>query len=218
MQQPDSLARIVSYFHALAREPFSSPFGDRRPYSRLVVSEKVFRSYSCPPQCGACCMRCSLVWRHRSEAPSDAITAARAVKINNVTLDFIVDEQAGHDGRFCSHLDGEGRCGIYASRPLPCRLELFKFVHTSDHSVARAMVRLPGRGFTLTRVTGERGAQCQILPYDDALTQTHIRDLLILHKWMEEFGIENDCEGVIRYLSTGPHSQPLEIKRRRGLL
>lgn len=207
MQNPSSFDRIVSYFHALAREPFTFNQKQFNPYPKLVVSDKVFRGYDCPQGCGACCMRCSLVW----DSNNKHATSTEEFTINDVTQTFYADNQKQGD-KYCKYLNRlDGRCGVYHERPLPCRFELFKFIHTKI--AARAMVRLPGRAWTLTRIDGTKGAACTITPYDEALTKTHIRDLKIIQQWMTTFKIDNDCEKVIQWLETGPHEKFLEIQR-----
>lgn len=210
MQNPDSFDRIVSYFHALAREEFTYKGFTLLPYRQLAVSPLVFRSYTCPAGCGACCMKCSLVWDiHDPHATSELM-----VTINGISERFYTDLQEDNTGDKCKHLSREnGRCGIYHHRPLPCRLELFKFVHITAANIARALVRLPGRNWQLLRIDGERGAKCEIIPYDPELTKTHVADLLILKRWMKTFGIANDVDSVVEYLRTGPHSHPLTIPR-----
>lgn len=217
MQNPSSLDRIVTYFHALARERFSFRGEEYKPYSVLHLSDKVFRSYTCPEMCGACCMRCSLVWDHPSELARTRVDFI----INGVTQSFYTDDQIDSSDRYCRHLQKpEGRCGIYLDRPLPCRFELFKFIHVTSRNVVRAMVKLPGRNWTLMKTDGNRGALCKIIPYDKELTATHIRDLRIIKGWMDGFQIANDCDAVIKFLESGPHEQALKIQRstRRTLL
>lgn len=220
MNNPDSTDRIVSYFHALSRVPFSYKGQTYHPYDRLVVSNKVFRSYSCPSGCGACCMAVSLVW---DDAPSDLSDRVEQhwFTIGDTSLPFWQYKQQGSGGRFCDFLNqSDGRCGVYSNRPLPCRFELFKFVHGVSSSTARAMVKLPGRNWALTRIDGQRGAQCEILPYDRALTETHIRDLRIIAGWMARFNLANDALAVVKYLETSSGVDDLRINRRerRGLI
>lgn len=210
MTDPDSFDRIVSYFHALARDPFTYKGTTFEPYQRLALSEKCFRSYTCPEGCGACCMRCSLVWDFIPEGiPSEP----QIFEVNGHKLQFHVDRQLRNTGRFCHHLTPTGRCGVYTQRPLPCRFELFKFTHVVSKSTARAMVRLPGRNWALTRVDGEKGAKCEIIAYDRALTQTHINDLGIIMRWMDSFNIRHDGRALMNYLISGPHHKSLVIER-----
>jgi hypothetical protein len=213
MQNPDSFDRIVSYFHALARKPFEYHGETQRPYSALVLSEKVFRDYTCPTGCGACCMKVSLVFDR--PRPSDVpVLDLHEFTVNGRSLSFPVDPQTDRRiERFCRHLDENGRCGIYEYRPLPCRFELFKFVHKPTLNRAYGLVRLPGRGQVLLRVDSERGNKCEIRPYSPNLTKSHVDDLRIIETWMTHFGIANDCQTAIRYLETGPHSKPLVVKR-----
>lgn len=226
MNNPDSFDRIVSYFHALARQPFEYKGQRYVPYSKLVVSDKVFRGYSCPEGCGACCMAVTLVWDEPPEADHLAIfVTGEDYVVNGVVKKFYVYHQRGtmigRSGRFCDYLnERNGRCGVYKDRPLPCRFELFKFVHGVSTSTARAMVRLPGRGWALTRVDKSKGSMCAIQPFDEALTRTHIRDLKIIKTWMDAFKIENDCKAVLAYLEAGTllftaglQPQPLTLRR-----
>jgi Fe-S-cluster containining protein len=231
VQNPDSFDRIVSYFHALANEPFEYRGTKYEPYSELVLSDKVFRDYTCPEGCGACCMKVSLVFdRARDGTQPNALETADKIwkesvvledfTVNGRVLDFPVDRQEDNPGRFCKHLSPTGRCGVYTYRPLPCRFELFKFVHKVSEDRAYAMVRLPGRAYKLTRIDSERGAKCEIRPFNKELTESHINDLRILESWMYTFCIRNDIPRVIRYLESGPYPVPLVIKRtlKRGLL
>lgn len=209
MMNPSSFDRIVSYFHALARQPFEFSGKQFVPYKKFVISDKVFRSYSCPQGCGACCMRCSLVW----DEPNEFAKTTEEFTVNGITQIFYADLQKTGD-KYCSYLNREdGRCGVYLKRPLPCRFELFKFVHHKVQSTSRAMVRLPGRAWNLTQINGTKGAMCAITPYDEALTKTHIRDLIIIKKWMDAFNIENDCQAVIDWISSGPKEESLVINR-----
>lgn len=216
MQNPDSFDRIVSYFHALASADFEYRGQVFKHYPELHVSPLVFRSYTCPEGCGACCMRCSLVWHQK---PPTTACVEREVAVNGVSRTWYADMQEDHTDRFCRYLDqSNGRCGIYTERPLPCRFELFKFVHSPVRGLARASVRLPGRGWTLTRIDGLKGAKCETTPYDPELTQTHIHDLEIIKGWMQDFGIPNDAERVLLYLSSGPHANALRIVRHQESL
>lgn len=217
MRNPDSFDRIVSYFHALASEDFTYKGETVKAYRELHISNLAFRGYTCPEGCGACCMRCSLVWDN--QPPEHVPSTAREVQVNGVPLPWFQDSQADHTERFCRYLDqSSGRCGIYKERPLPCRFELFKFVHNVARGTARGLVRLPGRNWGLTRIDGQKGAKCEVTDYDRELTETHIRDLRILWRWMDEFQIANDCERVIDYLRTGPHPTTLKIIRNEASL
>jgi hypothetical protein len=145
-----------------------------------------------------------LVW----DTPDSPHKASIPFVVNGVTQTWYEDKQE-HQNRFCQHLDlTDGRCQIYADRPLPCRFELFKFVHYTSASIARAMVRLPGRGHALTRIDGNKGNECEIIPYDAGMTKSHAEDILVIGKWMDNFGIENDCAAVADWLLSGPHTMP----------
>jgi Fe-S-cluster containining protein len=210
MENKSSFDRIVSYFHALARQPFEYRDKIYTPYNELILSEKVFRSFTCPENCGACCMRTSLVWDDTTDVTNLTHTDVDYT-VNGVSIPFKVDTQDYNTGDKCTYLSKEGRCGIYTQRPLPCRFELFKFIHSPVKGKATAMVKLPGRNWVLKRVDGVRGALCEIIPYDKSLTDSHVSDLIIIKGWMDSFEIKNNCSEAIRYLETGPHSKPLRI-------
>lgn len=208
MNNQDSFSRIVTYFKALASEDFVWNNQIIKHYDCLKLSPLAFRSYSCPSHCGACCMKCSLVWDEKVIDSSIPITYT----INNTEKTFYVDFQKEHNESKCRHLNlTDGLCKLYLKRPLPCRLELFKFIHYTSKNEAHARVQLPGRRWALTRVDGEQGGICEIRNYDPKLTQSHIYDLKILQQWMSEFKITNRCDVVIEYLSSGPHNHVLTI-------
>lgn len=142
--------------------------------------------------------------------------------VNGTTVKGFEDSQADHSERFCRHLDESGRCGIYEYRPLPCKFELFKFIHFPSKDKAIARVQLPGRGWALTRVDGKKGAKCEILPYSKDATRGHVEDLRLIRGWMHVFKIQHDVTELIQYMETGPHDYDLEIirphaRRMRGL-
>lgn len=214
MQNPNSFDRIVSYFRALAREPFEYRGKLFEPYSKLIVTPSAFRSYSCPERCGACCMRCTLVFWTK---PTNISTELEFLNVNGRALPFFVDRQQDVVGEMmgkCRHLALEtGRCGIYEQRPLPCRLELFKFAHFTKRKVAYARVTRPGRAWQLLRIDGQRGAHCQIAPYDPEVTKTHIRDLVILGEWMDALAVPNDAQQLANWLDSRYSTKTLTIIR-----
>ena len=161
-------------------------------------------------------MKVTLDWPEQTELVSRPIEFA----VNGVSVTWRTEDQVGNDTRYCRYLQPDGRCGIYHQRPLPCRLELFKFYRRGTLNRIDALVHLPGRGSMLQRVSGGTGNKCQITPYDPELTKTHIRDLLILGEWMDMFGIKHCVPTVVKWLETGPHAEPLSIARSayKGLL
>ena len=212
MNNQDSFDRIVSYFHALCSEPFTYKGKEYVPYARLIISPLVFRSYVCPPHCGACCMKCSLVW---DKKPS-IMNKKKKITINDQTVLFYEDQQEDNQGGKCRYLNFKNaRCGIYEQRPLPCRFELFKFIHFQSGAKVYARVQLPGRKWALTRIDGGKGALCSIKFYDKKMTQAHITDLKIISDWMDRFTIKHETQKIIEYLSTGPKQKPLILKRGR---
>ena len=212
MTNTDSFERIVSYFHALCTTPFKYKNKVYEPYDELVITDAVFRSYSCEKKCGACCMNCTLVWdsdvhlRNTFLAPKE---------INGVSLDFWVDKQSLNKNKKCQYLNSNAECTIYPLRPLPCRFELFRFIHNIKGNKVYARVGVPGRVWALSRVDGEKGGLCKILPYDKNLTFAHISDLLVIKGWMDKYGIGNDIDSVVSYLVTGPHRRRLVINRKK---
>lgn len=213
MNNPDSFDRIISYFQALCKEPFTYKNKVYQPYTELIITDAVFRSYTCPRDCGACCMKCSLVW--------DTDVKLRNIRytpqiINGNSVDFWTDRQLSHKGDKCQYLGTHAVCSIYPLRPLPCRFELFRFIHHPSSSKVYARVDLPGRSWALTRTTKEKGSLCKITPFDRSMTLSHVADLFIIKGWMDKFCIANDVECVINYLLTGPHRERLLIDRRKA--
>lgn len=210
MNNQDSFDHIVSYFKALANQSFEYNGKEYLPYDELIVTDKVFRSYSCPSHCGACCMKCSLVWDVHVSLPGVIHTPQT---INGVAIDFWTNTQSMHKGKKCQYMQEKARCGIYSLRPLPCRFELFKFVHYISKNKVYARVALPGRGWALTREDGQKGNACEILPYDRNMTMSHVADLTILARWMDQFKISHDAQLIIKYLLTGPHKARCVVNR-----
>jgi len=153
-----------------------------------------------------------LVW----DQPSDLAESSVVTNINGVEKIWYTYTDK-NDGRFCDKLDSDGRCTVYSGRPLHCKLELFKFVHHVKRDRALALVRLPGRGFQLTRVDSGKGAKCGIVPFDLEMTKTHIRDFKIIKSWMDEYRIANHCDAVISYIESGPHDAPLRLVNKNIL-
>jgi len=211
MNIENSFSRIVSYFHALSNESFTYNNIIIEPYEKLIITENVFRSFTCPENCGACCVKCSLIWPESNELQNLELSPQT---INGITVNFFEDKQKYNKINRCAYLNIiNGRCNIYHIRPLPCRFELFKFAHYTSKNKVYAHVALPGRGWAYTRITGVKGNLCKIVPYDKNLTLSHINDLQILQKWMEQFNIKNDVDKIINYLNIGPIQTPLVIER-----
>jgi len=212
MTNQDSFSRILSYFHALAAEEFEHDGHIYKPYDALVITDAVFRSYTCPDTCGACCMKCSLLWD--TDTNLDNVKYAPQT-INNITVPFWVDVQNDNnrkDGK-CKYLDETARCKIYPLRPLPCRFELFKFIHYVTKNKVYARVALPGRGWALTRIDGNKGNLCTITEYDRNATMAQAADLTIIARWMEQFKIKHNAHELIAYLLAGPTQEKFVISR-----
>ena len=210
MQNPNSLDRIVSYFKACCTSPFMYRGKEIQPYKQLKINQLALRSYDCPEECGACCMRCSLVWFTPPENLPH-IEKTR-IQIGHAFRDVWIDYQMDHNSHFCRYLDPvSGRCTIYEERPFACQLELFKFMHYVSRGTAYARVTLPGRGWNLTKVDGERGALCTINKHDPAQTKDIIQLLHQLAKFMQMFGIANDIEQMTNFLKKGEVQEQKEL-------
>ena len=205
----NSFDRIVSYFHALSNETFDYEDQYYQPYKQLVVSPLVFRSYKCPPNCGACCKPVKLIW----EQPFGFNAKVHKLCIKNNSKKMYCYDSTN---RYCDWLNlKDGRCKIHEFAPLPCKLELFKFAHYESEGIVRARVTTPGRKWALTRVDGAKGALCEMSnERDEGLIKSHISLLKTLGCWMDEFDISHDVNEVVDYLLTqNINSFPLVVYR-----
>jgi len=205
----DSLEKIVrTYMAGVAAEPFDFEGERFEPKREVQVSPLLLRGYTCPPGCGACCPRFSLVYLPAEERPYDM--PERRVTVNGRSVQLYSDAQDDHGSPFCRNLDmRDGRCGIHGQHPFHCDFELIRFLHSADKVVI--VSKLFGRAWNMLRIDGERGAECEMLPHDVEWQADVVRRLRRLHQWTEHFGIRTHLPAIIGWAETGPHPDALRL-------
>lgn len=214
----DSVGKVVSYLHAVALEPLTYKGKHLLPYRKFYLSTKFFRNFTCPPMCGGCCPRFSLDYfpgprcdeartRYRRLQP-------RKVTINERTVTVYSDLQDDHADHSCRNLDkSNGRCGIHTHNPFSCSFELIRVLHFRDEGKAILTKKLFGRGWNLLRIDGERGAKCEMTPFDiEVLYGTDVPLLQELCAIADLFDIRTRLPDILTFLER--HRPQFE----RGLL
>ena len=150
----NSLDKIVQgYIAAIIREPITYTRALKIRTKRVTLKPKplkvlpsLFKGATCPPSCGACCIKFSLDWLPSDPRPDDNQTVMNEVVVNNKSFAIFTDKQKGNEGHFCRHLDiMSGRCGIHGKHPYACDFEVIKFLHPFNSGHYTLTSRLFGR-------------------------------------------------------------------------
>lgn len=211
--QVDTLDKIVKvYFAGVIAKAFRYENETFHP-KKIVVSPLIFRGTTCPMTCGGCCFKFSLVWIPGEPKDYGPDVIRQTVSVNGVDRELFVDLQEGNSDHFCQHLiKKNGLCGIYRNRPFSCDFELIRFIHQRDH--VDIATRLFGRGWSYTRVTGQTGAMCDVLPASPKHRDDAARKLKRLKEWTDYFELETYLDRIIAWVESGPHDEPLVIDPR----
>lgn len=208
MALSDSIDKIVeAYFSSVTDEPFEFKGKWFLP-KPLVVSPLIFRDYSCRAYCGACCLKVSLDYLPFENQQS--IVENRIVQISG--KEFIVHSnlQKGNETHYCQYLDLiSGSCMVHDYNPMSCAFALLAFTQHKDKNYLS--LRKFGRSWSLTRVTGEKGSACELLPPSPKRILDTIKQLKRLEAWTDYFVLKTKLPQVIEYVSTGPHEKPITI-------
>lgn len=207
MPHRDSIDKIATYFARVTREPFTYKGKTYEP-RRLTVSPMLFRGYTCPSHCGACCTKFSLDYLLDEDAPMEVVL--RQVVFNDKPFVIVSDLQEDNEGHHCRRLDQtNGRCLIYEHRPFSCDFELMRFLEFDDHGMLTQ--KLYGRGWNMLRIDNERGAQCEMTKVTKETTKEVVRKLYRLKHWLDYFEIKSCIVPLIKWAETGPHIYPLSL-------
>lgn len=207
--QTNSLDKIVKiYFAGVASKPFEYN-GEIYTPKKVVVSPLIFRGMTCPMACGGCCFKFSLVWLPLE--PKPYLTVEKdLVTVNGVERYVYIDRQAANTDHFCTHLQKkDGRCGIHGQHPFTCDFELIRFVHQADR--VDIATRPFGRGWSYERVTGQKGALCDVLPPSEKHRDDAVRKLWRLKQWADYFELPTHLPRILDWVRSGPHDDPLVI-------
>lgn len=209
MRHSDTLDKIVGvYLAGLCHRPFR--YKDKLFLPKpLVVSPLLLRGYTCPTGCGACCGSFSLDFLPGEVATTNALP--RTIQVDHRRVSVFSDLQRDVADRWCRNLDrGNGRCRIYAVRPLACDFELIRLLVSDDKVVL--IQKQYGRAWAMARLDGERGALCEMLPADPATAAEVNRKLERLERWAEHLDICTRIPSIIRWVSEGDHTRPLYLE------
>lgn len=210
----DSIDKIVKiYIRVVTTQSFSYKGEIYDPF-HIRISPLIFRSYTCSPNCGACCFCFSLDYLPSEDGIYTA--SLRKVEVNGKVFGIHSYLQEGKSN-FCSYLsNNDGRCTIHSRSPFTCDFELLRFSISKNANRPHTLsTRLYGRGWQMKRITGERGALCTIEDYDPSVIPDIVRRLTRLREWASYFQISTCLSTIINWIETGPHFEPLIIDNRR---
>ena len=218
MAHVDSMDKVIeTYFAAVTRETFTYKGKTYEP-KPLQIRPHIFRGFTCPAKCGACCPRFSLDYLPEEKKPYDALTK-RTVELNGKQYRILSDMQKDHEEHYCRNLDLQtGRCGIHGVHPFSCDFELIRFMISRKDPDApnRLTQKLYGRKWAMMKVDGTLGTLCAMTPPDADTTSEVVRKLKRLKQWVEHFGLKHCIDEIIAWAETGPHDEPLNLDVTRG--
>ena len=199
MPLTDSFDKVVTYFAAVTNKPFVHR-GKRYTPRPLSISPLIFRHFICHEKCGACCPRFSLDYLPEEDRPENAFP--RFVEFNKHSFLLFSDMQEDHQNHHCRNLDMEnGRCQIYTHRPFSCDFEILRFFHFAD-GPNRISTQLFGRGWSMKRIDGDRGAKCELLDPCDEGRDEAVRKLKRLDQWARYFDLDTKAPQLIRIVES----------------
>lgn len=207
----NTLDKIVkTYMSAITRETifYDNALIFPKP---LQLSPQLFRHYTCPPDCGACCSRFSLVYIPSDPRPLDPRIKLEYAYINGKRYNVLVDRQDDSDAHHCRHLNmTNGRCGIHGQHPFSCDFELLRVTQTDEKNILSQ--RLYARGWNMLQIDLQtRGAQCEMIPQTASQLDDMLRRLRRLKQWVEYFELSTHIDAVIAWCETGPHDTRIII-------
>lgn len=222
----DSVKKIVSqYFAAITKVPFSMGTITVQP-KPLIVSGLLARGYTCPENCGACCMNFSLDWIPGEAMPEGL--SKRPFKFNGQEFEIYSDRQLDNSEDYCKHLDTSNvRCMLHRNpdnpnhpyitdvHPFSCDFEIIRCAIGNEKSDGienrnEEMIRHNwigvkkyGRWWNMAKFDGERGALCTIKEPSEESIQDSIRKLQRLNAWADHFQLtETYIPELIEFLET----------------
>lgn len=223
----DSVEKIITrYFACVTAEPFT--YNDVTYEPRLlVISPYVFRSTTCPANCGACCKAYSLDYLPEPMETHPYPLQKRLIHFNGRRVPIWSDLNQDHGDYYCRNVNKEnGRCMIHTKHAFSCDFELTRFLQFAANPPResengqffkkpevpnRLTTKLYGRGHAMLRVDGKRGSLCETLPPSDEHAADVTRKLKRLRQWCEYFGLPHKLDRIIEYTGSGPHNRPISV-------
>jgi hypothetical protein len=212
----DSVDKIIRPYLACTTKDRVRYKGEVFEPKRLQVSPLIFRSFSCPPMCGACCnTKFTVDFLPTEKAPPGLVE--RMVEVNGKEYKILSELQKDTPGEHCCYLNFEnGWCKVHTTHALTCDFELLRFIVRPSQSSNILLQRLYGRGWNMERVDGERGAKCVQGGWNADVRDDIIRRLYRLRKWADYFEIKTVIYDIVKYVETGPHKTPITLNHKRG--
>jgi len=206
MALKDSFDKITqSYFSAVTSQDFEYKNIIYKP-KKLKISSLIWRTYDCPPMCGACCSVFSLDYLPDEDKPKEV--KERTIIFNKKKFNLYSDFQKENKNHHCKYITKKGRCSIHKFNPFSCDFELIRFLHYSDASRPNLIIqKIYGRAWNMLKVDGKRGASCQKIESKISPQSEIIRKLIRLKEWCDYFELKNNVALIIR-----------EIKYMKGLI
>lgn len=206
----DSMPKMIGVFFAsITKEPITFAGTTLQPQP-LVVSPNVFRGFTCPEGCGACCGRATL--DYIPGEPKPEFTEERMIEVNGRQIKIYSDMQMDNNNFFCRHLsDNTARCETYATRPFSCDFALLNINHYRTHYLLSC--RKFGRHHLWKRIDGERGTLCEMLEINDQHIEDTRRRLARLATWIHYFQIDSWIDDVNKWAAQDPYKikEPLRL-------
>lgn len=218
----DSVDKIITrYFACVTAEPFTYQDKVYEPQP-LRVSPHVFRSTTCPANCGACCKAYSLDYLPEPMEAHPYPLEKRLIHFNGKRIPIWSDLNQDHGGYYCRNVNTEnGRCMIHTKHAFSCDFELTRFLQFAvDRSrdsengkffpppvtPNRLTTKLYGRGHAMLRVDGKRGSLCEVLEPTEERAADVTRKLKRLRQWCEYFQLPHKMDRIIEYTEDYPRS------------
>lgn len=210
MPSRDTMDKVIpTYMASLCSEPFTYKGIEYKP-RELHVSPLIFRGFTCPAKCGACCPRFSLDYLPDEPKPDGLTLTPRMIVVNHAEVLLFSDLQLDHSNHHCKNLNMEnGRCGIHGRQPFSCDFELMRFMQSQQGKHDYFTQKLYGRGWNMLRVDGKRGAKCEMLPPDEHSIAEVERKLTRLKMWADHFGIKTKVPAILEWVRNGDRTNPL---------
>lgn len=207
-----TLDKVIGlYFACVATEPFTYRGKQYKPRG-LTVSPLIFRGFTCPANCGACCGRFSLDYLPEEDLPNIPLQE-RYIDFNGKKVQVVSDTQEDHENHSCRNLNQEnGRCGIHGRQPFSCDFELIRFFEFKNQEKNNSVTqKLYGRGWNMLRIDGKRGSLCEMTEPDQESVKEVVRKFKRLKQWCEHFGLKHRCDEIIDWAERGPWDKPLHL-------
>ena len=222
---------VCKYFGAVTREEIRWHDHVITPLP-LIVSEMIFRGFTCPTNCGACCTQVATMQLEGGNTldylPTEeraSISQVEMVEINGRSFPIYREDMhplttslfpmLGADRQCCRHLTAEGRCGIYQQRSLACDLPLLQVTQYRTSKLCNMIsIKKFGRGEGYSKKTGQatgwkridggRNTMCQLLEITSESTEDTRRRLRRLNEWTSYFRLHTWMPEILAWAEQEP--------------